>query len=281
MPDVIEHIHGCVVQHGDFNDRVYLMQFNPDAFCHIVPALDTLAEEKGYGKIIAKIPADAWRPFQAAGYAQEALIPAFFSGRSDALFVAKYLSPEREGVAQSETADSCLKAIQNPTIVSGKTAVPVGGLTTCGPADAGEMSAIYGRMFKSYPFPIQDAAYLERRMATDGAYYGIRAHGRLVSLAAAEFDRHHLTAEMTDFATLPDWQGLGLAGCLLAHMNAQACQLRIGTAYSIARASSPGMNRVFKKSGYRYAGFLKNNTQISGKIESMTVWYKQLHGHAE
>jgi beta-lysine N6-acetyltransferase len=281
MPDVIEHIHGSVVQHGNFNNRVYLMQLNPDALHHIVPALDTLAEEKGYAKIIAKIPADAWRPFQAAGYRQEALIPAFFGGRSDALFVAKYISPERACVGQSEPTNSSLKVIQSETIVHGKTADFVGDLTTCIPADADEMSALYGRMFKSYPFPIQDAAYLKRSMATGVAYFGIRARGCLVSLAAAEIDRHHQTVEMTDFATLPEWRKKGMAGYLLTHMEEQSSQMRIKTTYSIARAGSAGMNRVFQKSGYRYAGFLKNNTQISGRIESMIVWYKRLNGQAE
>lgn len=188
MPDVIEQIHGCVVQHGDFNNRVYLMQFNPDALRHIVPALDVLAEENGYAKIIAKIPVDTRERFRGASHVQEAVIPGFFSVQTDAIFIAKYLSPEREGLEQSETAGSCLKAIQNPTIVSGKTAAPIGDLMTCVPADAGEMSALYGRMFKSYPFPIQDAAYLLRGMVTGGAYCGIRARGHLVPLAAAEFD---------------------------------------------------------------------------------------------
>ena len=50
----------------------------------------------------------------------------------------------------------------------------------------------------------------------------------------------------------------------------------IKTAFTIARAASPGMNAVFRKHGYRYAGLLRNNTQIGGRLESMTVWYKPL-----
>lgn len=280
MPDVIDHIHGCLVQHGHVNNRVYLMQFNPDTLRQIVPALDALADEKGYGKIIAKIPADAWGPFQAAGYAQEALIPAFFRGRSDALFVAKYTSSEREGRAPSETADRYLNLIRNPTTASDKTVVPVGDLTMCAQADAADMSAIYGRLFKSYPFPIQDPAYLKRSMTTGVVYCGIRVRGRLVSLAATEFDRHHQTAEMTDFATLPAWRGKGMAGRLLSHMEDHARRMQIKTVYSIARATSLGMNQVLKTGGYRYAGFLKNNTQIGGRIESMIVWYKRLGGES-
>lgn len=39
---------------------------------------------------------------------------------------------------------------------------------------------------------------------------------------------------------------------------------------------SAGMNITFSKTGYRYGGRLKNNTNISGNIESMNAWYKHL-----
>jgi hypothetical protein len=50
------------------------------------------------------------------------------------------------------------------------------------------------------------------------------------------------------------------------------------TPYTIARSASPGMNVTFVKSGYRYGGRVINNTNISGRIESMNVWYKHLAG---
>ena len=36
------------------------------------------------------------------------------------------------------------------------------------------------------------------------------------------------------------------------------------------------MNITFAKHGYSFAGTLTNNTQISGQLESMNVWYKAL-----
>ena len=47
-------------------------------------------------------------------------------------------------------------------------------------------------------------------------------------------------------------------------------------AYTIARAISPGMNITFARLGYHYGGRLVNNTQISGGLESMNIWYKSL-----
>ncbi len=83
---------------------------------------------------------------------------------------------------------------------------------------------------------------------------------------------------MTDFATLPKWRGKGFAQCLLLHMEKTMKRRGIKTAYTIARAMSAGMNVTFSRAGYRFGGRLKNNTNISGNIESMNVWYKQLTG---
>jgi len=95
-------------------------------------------------------------------------------------------------------------------------------------------------------------------------------------LIATLDDMANQNAEMTDFATPSKLRGMGFAGMLLKHMDQQTRKLGIKTAYTIARAASHGMNSVFKNSGYNYAGLLKNNSQICGSIQSMTVWYKHL-----
>jgi len=62
----------------------------------------------------------------------------------------------------------------------------------------------------------------------------------------------------------------------LRFLELQAKERGIQTAFTIARAISEGMNITFSKAGYTYGGRLKNNTDISGTIESMNVWYKAL-----
>jgi putative beta-lysine N-acetyltransferase len=81
---------------------------------------------------------------------------------------------------------------------------------------------------------------------------------------------------MTDFATLPEYRSKGLASFLLMKMEEEMRRRGIITAYTIARAESYGMNIVFSKHGYAYAGTLVKNTNISKGIESMNVWYKAL-----
>jgi putative beta-lysine N-acetyltransferase len=147
---------------------------------------------------------------------------------------------------------------------------------SAGPGDAEEMSTVYREVFPSYPFPIHDPGYLAKTMLDNVRYYCIRHEGRIVSLSSAEMDPDGRNAEMTDFATLPSHRGAGHAVHLLAKMEDDMVHRDIRTAYTIARSMSPGMNITFAKLDYIYSGTLINNTDISGNIESMNVWYKHL-----
>jgi putative beta-lysine N-acetyltransferase len=144
------------------------------------------------------------------------------------------------------------------------------------PTDAEEMTAVYKEVFESYPFPIHNAEYIRKTMANDVVYFCIREDGKIVSLSSAEMDTSSQTVEMTDFATLSKYRGAGYAVQLLDRMEDEMVNRDIRTAYTIARALSPGMNVTFAKMGYAFAGTLINNTNISGSIESMNVWYKHL-----
>jgi putative beta-lysine N-acetyltransferase len=142
--------------------------------------------------------------------------------------------------------------------------------------DASLMAELYRQVFATYPFPIHDETYLRQTMETNVIYFGIWEEDGLIALASAEIDRSGKNAEMTDFATRPDCRGRGLANYLLAQAEAAAEKLGIKTAYTIARAYSAGMNITFARNGYTFSGTLTHNTQISGKLESMNVWYKAL-----
>ena len=54
--------------------------------------------------------------------------------------------------------------------------------------------------------------------------------------------------------------------------------LGIPNLYTIARARSAGMNRVFHNRGYGRTGTLVNNCHIAGRFEDMHVWCKRLPG---
>jgi len=275
--DTLETIKGSVIQHGTHNDRIYLMRFNTDDTQGLVTILDDMALAKGYGKIFAKIPALAWNAFKSAGYVKEVVVPGLFAGKVDGFFIAKYFSNRRQ---ETQNVQNLLRIISPDRQAPTKNIHPMNKaapeVVPCELSDATEMSLIYQQVFKSYPFPIQKPTYLQHMMKKGVLYFCIRIKGRIAAIAAAEIDLVNKNVEMTDFATLPQWRCMGFAGLLLNHMGKHTRKLGIKTAYTIARAESTGMNSVFKNSGYKYSGLLKNNSQICGKIQSMAVWYKHL-----
>ncbi len=274
MRDRIIKQGGSWIQYGPLNQRVYLMKLDPADLPAILDVLERLAQTGGYGKLFARIPHSAVSPFLAGGYRMEARIPGLFQGTEAGCFMAKYPSPARAKESRPERIQDILeKARANRRENPKKPGVDV---RSCTPAQAREISRLYAKVFASYPFPVYDPAYIQATMAEHVRYYCVRSEGQPIAVASAEMDAQGGNAEMTDFATLPDWRGRGLASALLAQMEREMAAGTIKTVYTIARSLSPGMNRVFARAGYDFAGTLTNNTHIAGEIQSMNVWFKRL-----
>ena len=139
-----------------------------------------------------------------------------------------------------------------------------------------KLSMLYDLVFKTYPFPIFSKDYIKKTMRENIVYFGAFFNNQLVATASAEMDVTSANAEMTDFATNPKFAGNNLSLLLLHKMEIEMKKRKLKTLYTIARSFSPGMNITFAKLGYKYSGTLINNTNISGIIESMNVWYKNL-----
>lgn len=275
--DVIEKLAACTVQHGPNSDRVYLMKLHPGCQAEIAAwEVNQLAQQHGYSKIFAKVPADAWNVFERHGYRCEAEIPAFYGGTQTGLFLARYLSDARAKPTEPERIEAVLAAAKQKAHQPAPSPNDDFTIRRCEPADADAMAELYREVFPSYPFPIDDPAYLRDTMASHIHYYAAVHHDRLIALASAETDPRHANVEMTDFATDPAHRGSGLALRLLARMERAMAAKDFHTAYTIARACSYGINITFARAGYQFAGTLINNTGIAGRIESMNVWHKPL-----
>ncbi|XOF33227.1 MAG: putative beta-lysine N-acetyltransferase [Candidatus Electrothrix sp. YB6] len=274
--DKVEAYQGSIIQHGPYNDRIYLMRLADQTPADFPQQLIELAGGKGYSKIFAKVPEDASADFLQADFVKEAEIPGFFSGRTGALFMAYYLQNARRQEDDVAALENILHIAEDKrgTVVLPPDARFI--LRRCTRNDVPAMAAIYQQTFASYPFPIHEEDYLLETIQSHVAYFGAETNGELVALASAEMDREVSNVEMTDFATLPAYAGNNLALHLLRCMEEAMQEQQLSTAYTIARAASPAMNLTFTRAGYYFAGRLKNNTNISGKIESMNVWYKPL-----
>lgn len=277
MSDVIETMGSSIIQHGPINDRVYLMKLHPDDSLQIVGKLDQLASTRGYSKIFAKVSRWNIDRFVAAGYETEASIPAFFPDGAAVCFMGKYLTDARRTEFSPHIAQEVLSVSRAQGTIRPLVPLPSGCTARVAKEDdTAEMAAVYREVFATYPFPIHDPEFLQVAMRSGTVYFGVWKEGRIIALSSAEIDISSRSVEMTDFATLPEHRGHGLALNLLQQMEETVHSRGIRSLFTIARAYSFGMNITFARDGYRFGGTLTNNTNISGSLESMNVWHKVL-----
>jgi len=278
MIDKIEGIgEYSLIQHGKYNDRIYLMKFDVRDFPTIIDQLEILASNNDYSKVFVKVPTWTASAFQKNDYAIEAFIPDFFYGKIDAIFMSKFLKPWREN-PDLEKLDDFNLFMQECSRLEAKKIEQTEGikLHQLKAEDAPEAAKIYSTVFNNYPFPIEDPNYIVDTMKEHVQYYGIREGENMVAVSSAETYETIGNVEMTDFAVLPEKRGRGYALTLLHHMEIQLKQKGFKTAYTIARMNSLSMNKTFLNLGYKYSGTLVNNTRIGEGIESMNVLYKSL-----
>jgi len=277
QPDVIETYRNSIIQHGKYNDRIYVMKVAPGDAPSLPQALTDLANQRGYSKIFAKVPAGQAQPFFDNGFQCEAKVPQFFNGHESALILSCFLDQKREKPVTPERNEDVMTACRNKQAKATNLPLPEGAnLRICTPEEIEDMAELYRQVLPTYPFPIDDPNYICETMASHVVYFGIWQEAKLVALSSAEMDGSACNVEMTDFATLPRYQGHGLATILLNTMEGEMRCREMATAYTIARAQSFGMNVTFARMGYDFGGRLINNTNIGGQFEDMNVWYKHL-----
>ncbi len=274
MKDTIEKIGNSIIQHGKYNNRVYLMKLYSEDMPSLLDKLDALAKKERYSKIFTKVPESFKELLCDRNYLCEASIPRYYDGKENAVIMSKFLDDKRSINCLNETHENIIiKAISKRN--DSKTTIPSEySIQKCDKKDIEQMVGLYQKTFETYPFPIHDPKYLVKTIEDNIVYFGVFKEKKVVALSSAEIDYDYSSVEMTDFATLPEFRGKGLSSQLLRKMDKEMKAKGIKTAYTIARASSYGMNIVFAKCGYEYCGRLVNNTNISGNIESMNVWYR-------
>ena len=277
MSDKIETIGHSIIHHGKENNRLYLMKFNDLDSTIIISQLDKIAEENNYSKIIAKIPEKSKGIFIDNGYKREAYISKYYKGIEDCLFMCKYMEKEREFLPNERELQKVVKcAISKSGSLKTLTLPSDLQIKILSEEDSYNIVTLYKKVFKTYPFPIFEEEYILQTMKDNLIYFGIYKEDELIAISSCETDKEYLNCEMTDFAILPEYRGNNYSIILLQEMEKKMKDLNFKVLYTIARAESYGMNITFSKSGYSYGGLLINNTNISGDIESMNVWYKEI-----
>jgi len=258
---------------SDFNQRIQVLSYEARDPGAMVEEIAAEAQRRDHTKVFLKAPDFDREALEDVGMVREATVSGYFCGQP-AEVMALYLDDDRlERPYESEQQEILEAITERPADASIPDLPPGYRMAIAGPADAEELAALYRTVFASYPFPITDPAYLISTMGTHVLFRIVRDDkGALVAAASAETCRRYRNAEMTDFATLPSQRGLGLAQHLLAALEDDMLEAAIPNLYTIARARSAGMNRVFYNRGYEMTGTLVNNCHIAGQFEDMHVW---------
>lgn len=279
--DIVGADFSCSVLYSTHNRRITVNKFNlgrDEGAKEMITVLEGKAITHGLGKIWLKSGTRWAEAFTDAGMSVEAAIPGYYKGREAALVMAKFLSARRQCPSNERSVEQISKLLSGCREKNGRKVLPAGISLEWGRAEHCQaMAGLYGKVFITYPFPVFDPVYLERTMEENFCYITAIYKGEMVAAASAEVNTAEKNAEVTDFATLPEWRGRGLAGCLLEYMERRLISEGTRCLYTIARSGSAGMNRVFAGAGYGYRGVLRNNCNISGGFEDMNVWSK-IHG---
>lgn len=272
--DKTQKIGKSLIQFGPNNNRIYLMKLHKEDRDDILKELDAIAHEHRLGKITAKIPDWALNRFELNGYIVEANLPQFYGPKTDGYFVAKFLDPARANLLPEE--EQRIRQVKKLVKVSSEL---LNGelprnmmIRRLNKKDINSLVNIYEQVFAVYPFPIFEKDFIIRSMHEDQVYYGVFEDGDLVAVSSADMNPANGDAEMTDFATLPEYRGQNLSYYLLKFMMEDLESADIHVFYTIARANSVGMNKTFKRLGFKYYGTLIHNTLIGSTIENMHIW---------
>lgn len=261
-----------VVSH--FNQRLQVISHTGPKLPEMIQALTEESSGRGFGKVFMKATPSDQPALEGAGMVAEASIVDYFGVDEPAVVMSAFLNEERQQQPVLAKQEDILEAITVRPPDASVPPLPAGyEMSVAGPGDAKELAALYREVFASYPFPITSPRYLRETMASHVVYRVIRDEsGAVVAAASGEMNLEYRNAEMTDFATLPSQRGVGLAQHLLAALEGDMEERKIRQLYTIARARSAGMNRVFYNRGYEHTGTLVNNCHIAGRFEDMHVW---------
>ncbi|HRV84173.1 MAG TPA: putative beta-lysine N-acetyltransferase [Saprospiraceae bacterium] len=255
-----------------FNRRVRVDEFQGDLQQGLLQILDLSPDWAE--KIIIKAHREQIGYLNDQGWSQEAMIPGYFNGE-DLYFLVFYPQKPRahsDRLDLDESIANTILGMDRKPIETGRDVIQQSSLQ-----DAEKLAILYETVFDIYPAPLGDPSYIRKTMEHGTVYVHIERDGQVLSAASAEVNRKFANAELTDCATLPEEQGKGYMPALLTRLEELLIQQKITCLYTICRAPSFGMNKVFYNLGYNFSGCLVNNCNIYSGIENMNVWHKLIN----
>ncbi|MDA8227912.1 MAG: putative beta-lysine N-acetyltransferase [Desulfitobacterium hafniense] len=237
----------------------------------LAPRLKSLAMEKNLEKIWLWAYDSDVAEFARNGFKFEGRM----HGRNDqpVVSMAYFMNPLRGISNKLQLEDDIIQSIYNNPVEPLQPLSENYELRLLEPSDTIEISNLLKSVFVTYPTPI-DPNYIFKQMSIGCLFAGVFYKNKLISVSAAYPDDHLLRCEMTDCATKDEFRGQNLTERLLMLLETEILKGNDYILYTLARARSYGVNRVFYKLGYNYQGCLINNCHIAGNWEDLNLWVK-------
>jgi beta-lysine N6-acetyltransferase len=276
-----------------YNKRVKVMNYT-GLLEEISEILEAYSKAEKIGKLIIYIPPEKKCEAETCGYTEEGIIRGYYPGKDCHLF-SSYPESSRGISSHKEKEDriieDCLKMYkQAGEIPNERESSRQKGnwkkqkgilrfqeeyfLRPAVQADTSAMATLYRQGFQFYPTPVHMESYLLKTMDSNVIYFILEKQGKIVSLASAEMNPENGSAEITDCLTIPSEREKGLIKKLITALEKELLYRGFLSAFTLCRASSPGINTAFASLGYAYTGRLLNNCRIGRGFEDMNIWCK-------
>ncbi|WLR51171.1 putative beta-lysine N-acetyltransferase [Bacillus tianshenii] len=209
-------------------------------------------------------------------FAYEGCIKGFFNG-VDAHIYSLFLDPDRNDVVETEKERFVMELVRETKEWNEDTPLPKGyRMRWANEYDCEQMAELYDRVFASYPTPMNDPDFILTMMNSQVYFSVIERDGQIVSACSSDIMPDFNAAELTDCATLKEHRDKGLLSYQVFELERRMKRMKIHTMFSYSRSVSAGMNLVNARHGYVYGGRMISNSNISGSLENMNIWYKNL-----
>lgn len=260
-----------------YNRRLKILDYEAEDYTAMIQRLAWLAESNDFDKIFVKAGHEDFQKFLSHGYMMEGVLRYYFRGQ-DAFVLSRFSSTSRmRNDALLEEAKLIEDLIYNSAPAAGRLPLPDEiELVRASNRHIPALVSIYRSVFETYPSPLTSADFVKSTMERSCLYTLATRNDEALAVACADISKKHSNAEMTDCATFPHARGQGLMQHILTALEDDLREKEIMTAYTLARAGSVGMNRVFFRLGYEFSGRLVNNCDIFGQFEDMNIWVKRL-----
>ena len=256
-----------------YSDRIRCDHPDTRAGRALGEALLEAALKYGRGRVVLLCHSALSQELHASGLTLEATMPGFYSGERDCAVMGAAPDEARSRLANPEEVKKVDLLVQRPWEPKDR---PDVGTRRAVPADAPEIAKLIAATFEHYPTPSGVPEYIAGQIEAGVPFRAVWEGGEVVACASADLVRVARTAELTDCATRPDQRGRGLMQAILLDLMDDLREMNYPTAFTLARANTPGVNIAFARLGFKFRGCQIQSCRIGGGMEDMNVWSRRL-----